>query len=498
MDTQSSSTYFLSAKEQQSKPLSCLAFSNNGLLLAVGEKGHKPRVLIFDLETRAVVKELQQHQFGVACVAFSPNDKLLVSCGFQHDGFVCAFELATARCIASAKVGSKVFATAWEGDNESFVVSGFRLFRAFQIPAQPGQPLVSKAVALGEHASHCFIDCAHVEGVGTFAITTAGVLCSFHPVNRTIDRWVDLQMGGSASCLAVTPSGLLACGGASATVRLFAATTMSYVSTLPVANGVVDESVPVMAVRSLDQGRQIMCWYADRSLALFDVAQRRQLLCKPAHAGTVWDLAPRGNGYISCGADNSLRVWNAVTGDCERVIQVAPVDAALMSAHQSSMNDAPDTETTRARGEHGLRCLRLSDDQCHLALGDRAGCIRVLETQDWSNVTCIQSAHEGEVLSLDYSHPKTEDEAIFLASASRDRSIQVYDALDGYRIAAKAKDAHSASVTSIKFAGTDARKLLSTGADKVRGAVSFFFLVPCAASLCLIPSKVSGFSRCAG
>lgn len=40
---------------------------------------------IWDVEEKNQVAEMLGHKYGVACVAFSPNMKHIVSMGYQHD-----------------------------------------------------------------------------------------------------------------------------------------------------------------------------------------------------------------------------------------------------------------------------------------------------------------------------------------------------------------------------------------------------------------------------
>lgn len=47
-----------------------------------------PAVRVWDVAERAQVAELQEHKYGVACVAFSPSSKYIVSVGYQHDMIV--------------------------------------------------------------------------------------------------------------------------------------------------------------------------------------------------------------------------------------------------------------------------------------------------------------------------------------------------------------------------------------------------------------------------
>lgn len=47
-----------------------------------------PAVRVWDVSERLQVSELQEHKYGVSCVAFSPNGKYIVSVGYQHDMMV--------------------------------------------------------------------------------------------------------------------------------------------------------------------------------------------------------------------------------------------------------------------------------------------------------------------------------------------------------------------------------------------------------------------------
>lgn len=47
-----------------------------------------PAVRVWDVTERSQVAELQEHKYGVACVAFSPSAKYIVSVGYQHDMIV--------------------------------------------------------------------------------------------------------------------------------------------------------------------------------------------------------------------------------------------------------------------------------------------------------------------------------------------------------------------------------------------------------------------------
>ena len=58
------------------------------LSLFLFQSGHMPAVRVWDVAERTQVAELQEHKYGVACVAFSPSSKYIVSVGYQHDMIV--------------------------------------------------------------------------------------------------------------------------------------------------------------------------------------------------------------------------------------------------------------------------------------------------------------------------------------------------------------------------------------------------------------------------
>lgn len=436
---------------------------------------------MWDLETRAIVTEMAGHQFGVSCLAWSPDSRALASAGFQHDGLVQAFDARTKQVYGTAKVSAKVFAAAWE-DTTSFAVVGHRLVKVFALPDPPqaGVPLVQRAVQLGDHAGLCYVDVCHVPGRGLFAVSTSAMLVSIGAaLPRAIDRWVHLKMD-SAACVTRTAHGLLACGGAAGMVRLFTA-DFEYAGALPVLEPADDCVVPSVLAVQAGVATHTVCWYSDRSMAVVDVARGQVVHTQAGHAGLVWDVAARRGActtlddapiVATCGADGVLRLWDAAQGACVHAQRVAPVDPALVAASCSmqgpdgsqSFLAMPDVETTRPRGEGGLRCLRYSDDGCHLAVGHRNGTVCAYDTHDWSCVASFAGAHEADVLSLDYSHPAHKNEPAYLATSSRDRAVRVYAAsATGYTLLHALPGEHSSSVNCVKFAGD---RLLSCGADK--------------------------------
>lgn len=70
-----------------------------------------PAVRLWDVSERLQVAELQEHKYGVACVAFSPNGKYIVSVGYQHDMIVNVWNWKVSIVFALEKHWSS--STSW-------------------------------------------------------------------------------------------------------------------------------------------------------------------------------------------------------------------------------------------------------------------------------------------------------------------------------------------------------------------------------------------------
>lgn len=81
-------------------------------------------------------------------------------------------------------------------------------------------------------------------------------------------------------------------------------------------------------------------------------------------------------------------------------------------------------QETNSDSRNGVRCIRISPDGTNLASGDRSGNIRIHDTK-WMKEKLKIEAHDAEVLCLEYTNLDSEHK--FMASASRDRLLHVFD-----------------------------------------------------------------------
>ena len=129
----------------QLKPRSatCLAFSQDGKHLAVGETGHAPRVLLFSTESDADERPIAiaaEHSHAVKHLSFSPDGRFLVSVGDLHDGLIILWSIGLRnggfKLYASNRCTSIVNDIAWMGAT-SVITVGTRHIKTWRVELPP-------------------------------------------------------------------------------------------------------------------------------------------------------------------------------------------------------------------------------------------------------------------------------------------------------------------------------------------------------------------------
>ncbi|KAI0460983.1 hypothetical protein LJB42_001312 [Komagataella kurtzmanii] len=117
--------------------ISCIDISSDGKLLAVGEEGYQPRVLVYSLEPNSTNSPLfciSDHRFGINLVKFSPKSDKLCSLGISNDGFLNCWKLRPTSSsnkvlfLGSNKCLSTINGLIWKG-NDIVVTFGLRHIR---------------------------------------------------------------------------------------------------------------------------------------------------------------------------------------------------------------------------------------------------------------------------------------------------------------------------------------------------------------------------------
>ncbi|KAF5307413.1 hypothetical protein FQR65_LT06927 [Abscondita terminalis] len=505
------------------KTIAALSFSSCGRYLVTGECGHQPAVRVWDLQSDTQpaspglapqgqqVAEFLSHKYGINCVKFSPCGKYVVSIGTQHDMIVNVWDWKTNTKVASNKISTKVKALAFAENGSYFVTVGnrhvkFWFLKYGKAKYKEAVPLMGRSAILGEQRNNYFCDVACGKGKcgnSTYAITRSGLLCEFNN-RRLLDKWVELRTS-RANCIDVGDSYIFV-GCAEGIVRCFDPSTLTFVTTLPrthylgvdVSQGLnithmssapLDAKYPDTVALTYDEiSKKLTCIYNDHSIYVWDVHNIKRVGKSHSflyHSACIWsvDMSPPNcplppGSFLTGSSDDTIRVWtldklnnqnttgiyrkNIYSNELLKVVYIDTSMANLKDLGVSPMGITKDKENSYD-DRNGVRAIRVSPDGKHLASGDRAGNIRIYDTQTMIE-HCKIEAHDAEVLCLEYIYGQHDGN--YLASASRDRLIHVFDVNDGYNLI-QTLDDHSSSITAVRFMNLSGTlKMVSCGADK--------------------------------
>lgn len=499
------------------KAIVSTAFSPDGRYVAVGEAGRLPRVLVWDLESEKYIVELKGHKFGILALAFSPDMKHLVSLGYQHDGVLNVWNWRTATRVASNRISSKVNALAFSSDGSFCVTVGLRHVRfwyfnhseakglAVKTPVKT-RVLEGRSGVLGNLSSKHFLDVAcNDKDNSVYVLTTDGQLCMFNE-GRTVEKCIDLK---TSSGISLSLSlGKLACGCSDGITRIFTASPMKYVCTLPrphplgtdvstqtgeiyrVSNDPQSQYADTIAVRFNFDGTKVINLFSDRSIYIWDVSELTRVskvYSAIYHSDSIWDSQflpdSNSNQLVTCSSDGTIKMWdvynNHVHGSVpnsrpniysEELTKVIHLEQEAGLRYQrpailptESMADTPSRTSTDST--QGIRCVKFTPDGKYMVSGDRRGNLRVHDATSFELVT-YQEAHDAEIMAIDALTLQSDDVVSYsIASASRDRLIHVFALSPGKFRLMQTLDDHSSSITSVSFFDRGSR-LISCGADK--------------------------------
>lgn len=181
------------------RSINCMAISPNKKLLAIGEIGYQPRILIFSLAENSSdnpIWSIYEHSFGIHSLAFSLDLKNLCSLGLINDGFINIWRVGsytpngslnsantnntnTVSLVASNRCSSMVNKLVW---HENLIITlGLRFIKLWKfeddtINGKKPQVLKGKNVILGSLISGNFIDASILNDDELLVITNSNQL----------------------------------------------------------------------------------------------------------------------------------------------------------------------------------------------------------------------------------------------------------------------------------------------------------------------------------
>nr|CAD2173601.1 unnamed protein product [Meloidogyne enterolobii] len=451
--------------------------------------------------------ELSWHRLGISCVGFSSDSELLVSVGNNHDKQIIVWEWKTKRKLAESRLTCQVNAMAQSANGKMFVTVGVRHVKFWYLERNGDNNnsvlLQGRSAILSEQRNNTFIACCCLPPQRTFVLTLTRLLIEF--VDKKL---VSLYQMGEEVPLALSCfSNFIFIGFWNGMIRIIDSASMELIMELPkplplqkysaeferaINASTPDEELKYPDVHSLvfhSASGVLSALYSDRSLyhwqlhlsATEEGQQQKQeeslihqvvkLSSQHFHVGPIFDLetcdSPLIQGsddfFLTAGADETVRFWSlsssqlannssSSTPELKKVLFLSSESGLLTEQLDKNfgglLSDSLESTT-------GVRCLRLSPNNEHLACGRKNGNISIFDLRSPNCSILVEfEAHEGEVLCLDYNNHSTKEnfEKIgqFLASASRDCLIHIFDVEQNYAHLLTL-DEHRGPVITLKF-----------------------------------------------
>ncbi|KAF8344349.1 uncharacterized protein EI90DRAFT_3029355 [Cantharellus anzutake] len=192
------------------------------------------------------------------------------------------------------------------------------------------------------------------------------------------------------------------------------------------------------------------------------------------HTGWVWSVSfsPDGSTVASASSDETIRIWDTLTGDELKVLRghTGPVWLVSFSSDGSKLASASRDETVRiwdAETGDELNTLlghvgwvwsvSFSPDGTRLASASNDRTVRVWDVEKGDELNVLRG-HTQSVLSVSFSSDGSR-----LASASVDETVRIWDATTGDEL--KVLEGHAGWVSSVSFS-SDGSRLASVSRDE--------------------------------
>jgi microtubule-associated protein-like 6 len=406
----------------------CMALHPTESLVATGQMGRVPAIVIWDLntmKTRVVLKGF--HRRAVSQLAFSKDGKLLASVGHDDDHSIAVYDWANGTIKAKARgTTSKVLALDFLPDGRGLIQCGVGHVKFWNMN---GRNLTCKRGLLGKKGKYQPLLCIGWAGSSPIIGTADGHLYRFQ--GRQLQVAIPAHER-SVNALYTCNEGLCS-GGKDGMVRLW---TTSLECTVEVDMAVLGAFNP--CVRSV-------CWNPDsnkiligtRGSEIFEVSASdgsnlhgTSPLLQGHCAYELWGLAihPINPEYCTVGDDKTVRVWDLHT---RKMLRMAKLDT------------------------YGRACA-YSPDGTKLAIGLGGNVVgRGKQKFDGKFVVLhpddLELIHEARDSKKWIQEMKFSPDGNTLAVGSHDDKIYLYDVGNGFAIKATISTHKNGFITHLDF-----------------------------------------------
>ena len=104
--------------------ISCVTYSPDSSLVAVGQRGSKSSLVVWKCATKQLLFAGHGHRFGIACAVFSSNCRYVASVGYKNDGKFILWDVQRQRAVARGAISAGVSSIDYSAALNAFVTAG--------------------------------------------------------------------------------------------------------------------------------------------------------------------------------------------------------------------------------------------------------------------------------------------------------------------------------------------------------------------------------------
>ncbi|XP_042166888.1 cilia- and flagella-associated protein 52-like [Oncorhynchus tshawytscha] len=407
--------------------VSCVTVSKSGRYIASGQvtfMGFKADLIIWDYEKRAIHARLQLHKAKVEGLAFSPNDKYLVSLGGQDDGSIVVWNLESkeAICGSPASAHSAGHCLTIEYTNHSdniFISAGNGTMRVWELDL-PNRKIRPTECQTGQLKR--IVKCIEIPDDDLFFYcgTTSGDILKVNLKTRLLNSCGPRKQKFSkgVNTLKVLKSGDILVGSGDGMFTLCSGPNFKTIKKVQLEGGVTS-----IAVRG--EGHQFFAGTEAAQIYRFGYTDFKEELIATSHNSAVNDVAfPFGSSelFATCSQDD-IRVWHAETSK----------ELLRISVPNMTCN-----------------ALDFMIDGHSIISAWNDGKIRVFAPETGRAMLVIHNAHSMGVTAI----AGTRD-CKRIVSGGGEGQVRVWEILQGCHRLIETMKEHKATVTSIKIKSND-------------------------------------------